>query len=303
MTRIFIYADKPELCGELITLSQELGQSSCVIALNREDAEQVSGRGAEQVFCLKGDSKLPEDYASAMAELLQAEKAGLFLVGATVRGRDIAAQVAAHLQCGLVGDAMSVKLNGDQLETTRMMYGGAVVQTACMNGFNVITVPAGKYQSAAAGSASAAIVEREVQVAPRVEILERVPIEKQSADLSAAKRVVCIGLGLEDQAELQMAQELSSALDAALACTRPIAEEKGWMPADSYIGISGKSIRPELYIGLGVSGQVQHTVGIRDAKVIVAVNNNEKSPIFRIADYGIVGDVKEIMPLLTQASK
>lgn len=303
MSGIFIYADKPGLTAELISLAKELGQTSCVISLNTAEAEQIAQMGADKVYVLKGESNWPENYAQAMADLLQTEAAELFLVGATVRGRDIAARIAAYLKCGLVGDASTVKRADNGIETTRMMYGGAVVQTSLLQGFNVITVPAGKCACAEAGAGSSEIITREVKTESQVDLLETVAIEKQGIDLCQANKVVCIGLGVENQSDLKMVEELTDALGAALACTRPISEEKGWLPVDSYIGISGKSIKPDLYVGLGVSGQVQHTVGIRDAKIIVAVNNNDKAPIFRIADYGIVGDINEIIPLLTQALK
>lgn len=303
MSGIFIYADKPGLTAELISLAKELGQTSCVISLNTAEAEQIAQMGADKVYVLKGESNWPENYAQAMADLLQTEAAELFLVGATVRGRDIAARIAAYLKCGLVGDASTVKRADNGIETTRMMYGGAVVQTSLLQGFNVITVPAGKCACAEAGAGSSEIITREVKTESQVELLKTVAIEKQGIDLCQANKVVCIGLGVENQSDLKMVEELTDALGAALACTRPISEEKGWLPVDSYIGISGKSIKPDLYVGLGVSGQVQHTVGIRDAKIIVAVNNNDKAPIFRIADYGIVGDINEIIPLLTQALK
>lgn len=301
MSSIFIYADKPALCGELISLAKELGQTSCVISLNAAETEQFAQLGADKVYLLKGESNWPENYARAMADLLQDESADLLLVGATIRGRDIAAKIAAYLKCGLVGDASTVTRTDNGVETTRMIYGGAVVQTSLLQGFNVITVPAGKCECATAGAGSSEIITREVKTASQVELLETAAIEKQGIDLCQANKVVCIGLGVENQHDLKLVEELTDALGAALACTRPISEEKGWLPADSYIGISGKAIKPDLYVGLGVSGQVQHTVGIRDSKIIVAVNNNDKAPIFRIADYGIVGDLYEILPLLTQA--
>lgn len=301
MSGIFIYADKPALCGELISLAKELGQTSCVISLNAAEAEQIAQLGADKVYVLNGESNWPENYAQAMADLLQAEAAELFLAGATVRGRDIAAKIAAYLKCGLVGDASTVKRVDNGIETTRMMYGGAVVQTSLLQGFNVITVPAGKCECSQAGTGKSEIITREVKTEMQVDLMATVAIEKQGIDLCQAKKVVCIGMGIENQNDMKMVEELTDVLGAALACTRPISEEKGWLPVDSYIGISGQAIKPDLYLGLGISGQVQHTVGIRDSKIIVAINNNEKAPIFRIADYGIVGDIYEMIPLLTQA--
>jgi electron transfer flavoprotein alpha subunit len=100
-----------------------------------------------------------------------------------------------------------------------------------------------------------------------------------------------------------VAEDLAAAMGAEIGCTRPIAEDRGWLPSATYIGISGALIRPDLYVSLGVSGQIQHTYGIRDSKVIVTINNNEKCPMFKAADYGIVGDLYEIAPLLTEAIK
>lgn len=301
MSGIFIYSDRPDLCGELLTLARELGQTSCIISLNAADAEQSARLGADKIFLLKGESNWPENYAQAMADLLEAEGAELLLAGATVRGRDIAARIAAYLKCGLVGDAGTVRRIDNGIETARLMYGGAVVQTSVLQGFNVITVPAGKYSAPASAVSTGEMIVREVKVDAQVELLETVATEKKGIDLAKADRVVCIGMGVDQQSDLQMIEALTNALGAALACTRPIAEERGWLPAESYIGISGKNIKPEIYVALGISGQVQHTVGIRDARIIVAINNNEKAPIFRIADYGIVGDMYEIVPLLTKA--
>ncbi len=116
--------------AELLTLAKELGQTSCVISLNAADAEQITQMGADKVYLLKGESNWPENYAKAMAELLEAEGAEILLVGATVRGRDIAAKIAAYLKCGLVGDASTVSRVDNGIETARMMYGGAVVQSS-----------------------------------------------------------------------------------------------------------------------------------------------------------------------------
>jgi electron transfer flavoprotein alpha subunit len=110
-------------------------------------------------------------------------------------------------------------------------------------------------------------------------------------------------MGLDKKEDLSMIQELANCLSAEIGCTRGVAEERHWLPVEQYIGISGAVIRPKLYLCLGVSGQVQHVVGVRDAKLIVAVDINEKAPIFRSADYGIVGDMYEVVPLLVQALK
>jgi electron transfer flavoprotein alpha subunit len=137
----------------------------------------------------------------------------------------------------------------------------------------------------------------------RVQLVSSVPIVKKGADLKVAEKVVCVGMGLEKIEDIQMAEKLAEVLGAEIGCSRGVAEERHWLPAEQYIGISGNVIKPKLYLAMGVSGQVQHVFGARDAKCIVAINNNEKAPIFRSADYGIVGDMYEIVPLLTEALK
>ena len=115
--------------------------------------------------------------------------------------------------------------------------------------------------------------------------------------------MVCVGLGVEKEEDMQMIRDLAAVLNAEIGCTRGIAEEKHWLPHEQYIGISGAVIKPQLCLSIGISGQVQHTIGIRDSKVIVAVNNNEKAPIFKTSDYGIVGDLYEVVPLLIEELK
>jgi electron transfer flavoprotein alpha subunit len=137
----------------------------------------------------------------------------------------------------------------------------------------------------------------------RMTISDVCPIESEGADISAAQRLVTVGRGFREKSDLALAEDLAKALGAEIACTRGVAEDYHWLPIERYIGISGRKVKPELYLGAGVSGQVQHVVGMRDSKVIAAVNNDEKAPIFEAADYGIVGDIYEVLPLLTAALK
>lgn len=301
MASIFVFAENVQTGHELISLIIQSGRSASAIAINEAAAESLAAYGAEQVYLLKGAGTRVESYAPAMAELLKEQDADALLVGSTVRGRDLAAQIAALRSCGLVSDATALTFISGGVQTERLMYGGAVVQTEQLNGFGVITIAAGKFPPAEQQLPAGSVIIREVECDSRVSLVSSQPIIRQGVDLANAKTVVCAGLGFDKQEDLKIAEELGAALGAALGCTRPLAEDKGWMPAETYIGISGAMIKPDLYVGLGVSGQVQHTVGIRDSKIVVAINNNDKAPIFQIADYGIAGDIYEIIPLLTEA--
>ncbi|RLP11532.1 electron transfer flavoprotein subunit alpha/FixB family protein [Propionibacterium australiense] len=130
---------------------------------------------------------------------------------------------------------------------------------------------------------------------------ETTKADTASVDLSSAQRIVAVGRGFRTEADLKLARDLAAALDAELACSRPVAEGVGWMPKESYVGVSGQSVKPDLYVAVGISGQLQHMAGARDAKTIVAINDDKDAPIFGYADYGVIGDLYEVLPALTAA--
>jgi electron transfer flavoprotein alpha subunit len=303
MSGIYVYADKFELGAALLSLAAQSGKEVCAITFDQDQAHELANYGADRLLVLNGDSPLPESYAKVIAELLKKENAELFLVGSTARGRELAAKTAGYLDCGMVSDAASLAFEAERTVTTRLMYGGSVLQTESINRLTVVTVPAGKFEAAKNESKKGVISSLEVKSDQRVSIVEILPIKKSGTDLAAADKVVCIGMGLDKPEDIKMAQDLAQALGGEIGCTRGIAEERHWLPVQSYIGISGANVKPSLYISMGVSGQIQHVVGIRDSKIIVAVDTNDKAPIFKAADYGIVGDMYEIIPLLTKALK
>lgn len=300
MAGVYVYSDKSVIALELISCAKAAGKEARVIVFSQEAAGEVKNSGADKIFVLQGGSQLPENYAGAVANFLQEQSAEVFLVGATARGRDLAARVAGYLDCGMVSDASAVALGEGKITAERMIYGGAITQKEVLTGFCVVTVAAGKF-TPVEGNAEVETVD--VTPDNRVALVEQAPIVRKGADLRVAERVVCVGLGVENEDDMQMFRDLAAALNAEIGCTRGIAEEKHWLPTEQYIGISGAVIKPQLCLSIGISGQVQHTIGIRDSKVIAAINNNEKAPIFKTSDFGIVGDLYEIVPLLTEALK
>lgn len=300
MAGIYIYSDKKDLAAELIGFAKGAGREAVVLTLDEETANALQNSGADRICLIKGSSPLIENYAKAMAEFLAANQAELFAVGATSRGRDLAARVAGYLDCGMLSDVSTVNYMDNKLTGTRMMYGGAVIQNEEIDGFSVVTIPAGKFEPVTGPSP---IITVELAADTRVSLVETAASGKQGTDLAAADKVVCIGMGMDKKEDMQLAFELADALGAEIACTRGIAEERHWLPLQQYIGISGAVIKPKLYISMGVSGQIQHIFGIRDAQIIAAVDTNEKAPIFKAADYGIVGDMYEVVPALIEALK
>lgn len=308
MPGIWIYSEDAVVARQLLTAGLELKktmqQPVNAITFHAEEASGLAAAGADKVVVLKGANSWPESYAASIADILAKEEASAVLVGATMRGKDAAAKIAAQLKAGLVTDALSVQYVNGSIETTRMMYGGLALRTDSVSLPALVAVPPRTFAEAADNGGQGAVETLEVaNEDSRVAISNVCPIVREGADISAANRVVGVGRGLAKQEDLAIAQQLAAAAGAEIGCTRGISEDYHWLPNDRYIGISGQKIKPELYIAMGISGQVQHVAGIRDSKIIVAIDSNEKAPIFEAADYGIVGDLYEVAPLLAAALK
>lgn len=308
MAGIWIYSEDTIVAQQIMTMARplavQLGQQLCVMTIYEQDAPEFVAAGANKVYVLKSDSAWPESYAPAVAALAAQESPTALFIGATLRGKDLAAKVAARLKTGLVTDAFAVRLENSKIETDRVMYGGLAVCTEILQGIAVVTIPPRTFDMPAKDSSRTGdIVIVDAGVDNAMVVGNVCPIVRQGADITKAEKLVCVGRGLGKQEDMKLAQDLAGALGAEIGCTRSIAEDYHWLPNETYIGLSGQKVKPALYLSMGVSGQVQHVAGIRDSKVIVAIDSNENAPIFAAADYGIVGDLYEIVPLLTEAIK
>ncbi len=314
MAGVWILGENHEQTLELLNGGRKLADQldTKLVALFRSDKElarEYIDYGADEVLVLPPIA--PEQpfssYVPIIVEEARQEDPDVFLAAATTRGKEIAARTAARLNTGLGSECTGLTLDPDcgKLHMKRMMFGGAAVQTVvCTTRPQMATIPLHTFEPAARLEGRTGQV-RELAAPPAsaVSIIERKPREKESSNITEARVLVCVGRGLQKEADLELARELAEALGGEIACTRPIAEELHWLPEESYIGLSGQHVKPDLYIGIGISGQIQHTVGIRDAKVICAVNRDEKAAIFQISDYGITGDLYEVIPRLTAELK
>lgn len=308
MSGIMIYSEDTSITKQLITaglsLKASMNQPVCVVTVNGEEANLFAGLGVDKVVVLKGSSAWPESYAKAIADMAAKEEVSVCLVGGTLRGKDIAAKIAATLKAGLVTEAQTLAYVNGVLETTRLMYGGLAVATEAVSLPAIATIASRTFEAASASSTVAEVVTIEVEITEsRITVGNVSPTSSEGVDISTATKVVAVGRGLAKKEDLALVENLASVLQAEIGCTRGISEDYHWLPVERYIGISGQKVKPELYISVGISGQVQHVAGIRDSKIIVAIDTNEKAPIFEAADYGIVGDLYEVLPLLTAALK
>ena len=300
MSAVFVYADKASLAVELVGIGKAAGAQTYALAFTDEEASALVGCGADGIVVVENATRPLEYSAPGLAQLLKERDACALLVGASPQGRDLAAQTAAYLDCAMSSDVISVELGEHAASIQRTMYGGTIVESADLDYPAVITVGAG-VGNPVAGDAP---VER-VPIAfdNRVQLVEEEAVKKGGVDLHSAKVIVSIGKGVRELADMAMIEELADALGAAIGCSRCIAEERHWLPPEQYVGLSGEDVAPDLYLAVGLSGQAQHVAGARGAKIIAAVNSDANAPIFRAADYGIIGDLYLVVPGLIEAVK
>jgi electron transfer flavoprotein alpha subunit len=262
---------------------------------------QLAAAAVEEVIVV--DDPALKDYTAdgfvlALAQLIEAEKPERVFLPHTYQTRDFAPALAARVNRPLVTDCVAVKGAG----YVRPMFQGKLQADVAVDGAHVATFQIGSYRADAMKSGAAPAPTRKAVVsidAAKIRQKPEAPFKeaKQAVDLSQAERIVAVGRGIKGQEHLQIAQDLAKAMGAEIAASRPICDA-GWLPMDRQIGSSGQTVAPKLYVALGISGAIQHLVGMKGARTIVAINKDPEAPIFEIADYGIVGDLFEIVPAL-----
>lgn len=291
------------------SLADTLGYDVGVAALGDGiDAGALAGdlgsRGADVVFV--GDSPdlatyASEPYADAVQQVIAQEEAAWVFFGMTPVGRDLAPTVAAKTNAGLAMDIVGFDVDGDEVRITRPMYSNQLLATVAVNSTPALaTLRPNTWAAAEAGDFSEAEVKELVLdqlPSPRIEVLE---VEEQAGDrpdLSDAGIVVSGGRGVGSPEDFELIEELADLLGAAIATTRAVVDA-GWRPYEEQVGQTGKTISPQLYFAIGISGAIQHISGMRTSKYIVAINKDPDAPIFKIADYGIVADLFDVVPVL-----
>jgi electron transfer flavoprotein alpha subunit len=286
--------------GNLIETARALGrQVTAAVVGPRAVANTIAAGGVDQVVWLGDPGQAPvEAYASAVADAVGSAD-GAVLGAGRPGDRVLLGAVAARLQAAVLTDASSVSADGDGLVVTHTIYGGIAEETVRVAGQVALVLDGGPVP-APSGAAPVA----EVAAIPLgITVVETKASALEQVDLGAAARVVGVGRGLKDQGDLAMIDALAGAAKAEVGCSRPVAEGLNWLGKDRYIGVSGQHIAPELYFAIGISGQLQHMVGVRGAKTIVAINSDPNAMVFKDADFGLVGDLYQIVPALTEALK
>ncbi len=244
----------------------------------------------------------PDAFAQALVEVISQAAPEYVLFAHTYQTRDFVPTLAARLDRPLVTDVIAVKADGASPTFARPMFQGKLVADVALQGPtpHLVSLQIGAYRADAVQKGSAPAKITNVRVTPGSSRQTTEPPfqeAKQAVDLSQAERIVAVGRGIKQQEHLPLAEKLAAAFGAELAASRPICDN-GWLPMERQIGSSGQTVAPKLYVALGISGAIQHLVGMKGARTIVAINKDAEAPIFEIADYGIAGDLFEIAPAL-----
>jgi len=226
------------------------------------------------------------------------------LIGSTKRGKELASRLATRLETGCASDCTELWIDEKgRLLMNRVVYGGNAIATEiCRTKPQIATVPPRTFEKLERKDRKGKVVKVDVKVEePRTEILETKEIEAAKVSLEEAEAIVACGRGVGKKEDIRIFEELAETLGGLVGYTRPLCEDRGWYT--EWIGLSGHNVKPALYIACGISGVIQHIAGIRDSKIIVAINKDPEAPIFEIADYIIVGDIYEVVPALSAALK
>ncbi len=273
-------------------------------------ATELTGKNVAEVLQVEHDlleSYTPDGYCIALKQAIESAKPQLVLFPHTYQVRDFAPKLAAMLGKGMIGDCIGYRVESGKVVFVRQMFQGKTAADVTFLGdgpwFASFQSGAFRADQVAASDSSARPIHR-VAIELTAEQIRTKPLElfkeaKSAVDLTQAPLIVAIGRGIKAPENIPQAEAVAKAMGAEIAASRPICDE-GWLPMERQIGSSGQTVAPKLYLALGISGAIQHVVGMKAARTIVAINKDQNAPIFEIADYGIVGDIFEIMPALTE---
>jgi electron transfer flavoprotein alpha subunit len=311
MASVWVFVEEadgePSTLGlELLTKARDLGDVMVIYLGEGGDAvfATLGAHGATSVVHVDAGDRLPSaPLAAAMADKAKAEGPDLILMGQAYTDRDVAGRLGARLGVGVLSNASDVRLDADRVETDHEIFGGAQVATAAMSrGPFIVLVRPKSFPAEPAGGGAPSVTTMELPDAGSSEakVTESHAEEREGPQLGDAAVVVSGGRGLGSAEAYDLVEKVAKPLGAATGATRAIVDA-GWVPYAKQVGQTGKTVKPDVYIAAGISGAMQHLVGMKDAGTIIAINKDPDAPIFSVADLGIVGDVHKVLPQLIEA--
>ena len=311
---VWVFSENADLTLEMLGKGREIADkvgaelAAVVVGSNVADwANELVKYGADKVYLV--DNAVfgrfqAEAYLGVLHNLIVNYKPETVLIGSTKNGKPLAARLATRLEVGCVPDCSRLGVDEKgRLVGERITYGGnAVAKLTFKTKPQIVTVPSRAFEKPQPKKRSGQVVKLDLKAEQaKSEVVETKPLETSNVRIEDAEVIVSCGRGLEKKEDRALLDELAGVLRGQVGCSRPLAEDRKWF--SEWVGLSGHKVKPKLYIACGISGVIQHVAGIRDAKVVVAINKDEQAPIFEVADYRVVGNLYEILPALKEALK
>ena len=313
---VWVFSELPALAIELLgkgrLLADQLGTRLTAVSIGMStDGREYVQRGADEVYLLSDPALASfqvDTYTDTIAALVDEHKPDVLLIGSTRNGLEFAPRLAERLKTGCVTEAARLELDAEKkfVLMDRVTYGGNLVETHMSKSKpQIATIAKGLFSPIPIDPSRKGEITK---VGPKIKppttkILETKPKSAKSVRLGDASVIVSFGRGVRKKEDLAVIEQFAQAVGGAVGCSRPIAEDLHWLPEEQYVGLSGQKVNPKVYFACGISGQIQHLTGIRGSRIIVAINNDPKAPIFEFSDYGIVGDLCQVIPALANAVK
>jgi electron transfer flavoprotein alpha subunit len=312
MSEILVFCEKKETAFELVSQAAKFKdslQASLAALIVDENpsatADEFFGYGADKVYIVNSNNPSEgraDIYMAAIAQVVNTYPISTLFLGSTKAGKQIAPMIAQSLGAGCVTDAIDIRILDGEISIDRYSLGGSTVATLVIKTpKKVITVmPKTFTLGAKVANKGNAISVTLPAGSVKLKVLEKQPKTGESVPIEEAETLICVGRGLGDRNGIPMIEDLAKVLKGEIGATRPLTHDWHWFHESREVGLSGKKCKPRLCLSLGVSGQIQHTVGIRDSKIIMTINKDKNAPIFKVADYGLVADLYEVVPRLTK---
>ncbi|MEM3675760.1 MAG: electron transfer flavoprotein subunit alpha/FixB family protein [Thermoplasmataceae archaeon] len=293
--KILAFSDNPDIIAQIATRMR----SASEIYILTDNPEKCLKLGAKEVFQIQAPL-MSDSVADAITALQKSHGFDFIMIGSTVLGREIAGMLSIDLAMQVKTEITDISQNGGLVVTKRMFFGGKTVLEEESQA-RILTVMPGFAEPSMVDEASP--VSKVELPHSKLTLKEEMPKKASSVDLEKAQIIVAVGRGIGSKEGIEKIRPLVEAVHGELAGSRPVCLDYKWLGEDRQVGLSGKKVKPKLYIALGISGQIQHIAGMRSSKVVIAVNKDKSAPIFEEADYGIVGDLFQIAAKLAQAVK
>ena len=313
---VLVYSENKNLTIEMLSKATEIAKeqkkkvTSAIIGKPDETlAKEYISYGADQVLIAETslESFKAEEYADILVNIVKETGAETILIGSNKNGKELSARLGGKLNAGCVVDSNNIYIKNNKLIAERVVYSGNAIAVKQFNSTPaIITVPSKAFDTlkkddSRKGDITKRKIDSEKSASKIVKVQE---MKTEGVNVEDAEIIVSCGRGFKNKDDIKMVQELADVLKGkTVGCSRPIAADLKWMSEDHWIGLSGHKVKPKLYIAAGISGQIQHIAGMRDSGIIVAINKDPEALIFKSADYGIVGDLYEVLPKFTNAVK